>query len=80
MNPRILLTPHHAGDKDTLPVLLLVSRGFLCIVVGPQKRMNASRTFSRKRGIKKRVSSPLRLSGTGNTNEGGERDHKRMAG
>jgi hypothetical protein len=71
MSPRILLTPHHAGDQDTLPVLLMVGRGFLCIVVGLQKRMNASRTFFKKRGIKRHVSSPLRLSGTENTSEGG---------
>jgi hypothetical protein len=80
MSPRILHTPHCAGGKDTLPVLLMVNRGYLCIVVGLQKRMNASRTFSRKRGIKRLVSSPLRLSGTENASEGGERNRKWMAG
>ena len=80
ISPSILLIPHHAGDQDTLPVLLMVGRGFLCIVVGLQKRMNASRTFSKKRGIKRHVFSPLRLSGIENTSEGRVRDHKWIAG
>jgi hypothetical protein len=80
INPSILLIPHHAGDQDTLPVLLMVGHGFLCIVVGLQKRMNASRTFFKKRGIKRHVSSPLRLSGVENTSEGRVRDHNWIAG
>jgi hypothetical protein len=58
----------------------MVSRGSFCIVVGLQKRMNASRTFSRKRGIKRHVSLPLRLSGTENTSGGGGKHHEWMAG
>lgn len=80
MNPSFLLSPHHAVDQDTLPVLLMVDRGFLCIVVGLQRRMNALKTFFKKRGIRRHAFLLLRLSGTENTSECREKVDERMAG
>ena len=80
MSLSFLLTPHRADDQNTPPVLRTVRRGFLCIVVGLQRRMNALKTFFKKRDIKRHVFLLLRLSDFENPSEGREKDDKRTAG
>jgi hypothetical protein len=58
----------------------MVGRGFLCIVVGLQRRMNALKTFFKKRGIKRHVFLLLRLSGSEDTSKGKEKDGKWTTG